>query len=98
MLVPSPRPQAPSSINEARGLRQSAGLEGGPDGPHGSDKGMSSAGGGSSFGTQMGSELAEGSDDLMIQEDGVEWGDEGEIDDPALQHALAVILSKGEPV
>lgn len=97
-LVLSPRPQAPTRMNEARGLRQSAGLEDGPDAPQGSDKGTSPAGGGSSFGMQMGSDLAEGADDLMIQEDGVDWGDEGGVGDPTLQHAMAVILSRGEHV
>lgn len=92
-MVPTPRQQR---LSEAQALRQSAGPEGGPEGGSlGSDGGTSPAGGGPDA---EGGCFTEGADDLMIQEDGVEWGEEGGAGDPALQHAMALIRSKGERV
>ncbi|KAL3156121.1 hypothetical protein ABBQ32_012418 [Trebouxia sp. C0010 RCD-2024] len=89
-VVPTPRQQR---LSEAQALRQSAGPEGGPEGGSlGSDGGTSPAGGGPDA---EGGCFTEGADDLMIQEDGVEWGEEGGAGDPALQHAMALIRSKG---
>lgn len=84
-------PSSRQQLN-AQDRRQSADPEGGLHAQQGSDRGTRPAG----TCAGIGSGLAESAEEVMIQEDEVEWGDEGGGGHPALQHAMAAIRAKGE--
>ena len=97
-LRPGQRPPSNTrqQSNAAQGVRQAVEPGGGPDGQQGSDRGTRAARAGPR--ADEGIRPAEGgAEEVVLQEDEVEWGDEGGAGgDPALQHALAVIRARGE--
>ena len=87
--------QRPSASSAARGVRQSPQPGAGSGGQQGSGGGTRPARAG--LQADEGSGPAEGAEELVLQEDEVDWGgDDQGASDPALQHALAVIRAKGE--
>lgn len=77
-------------------MRQGAEPKGNPGGQQGSGRVVGTVRAGPRA-EEIGGPADDGAQELMLQEDEVDWGGSGKgLGDPVLQHALAVIRAKGD--